>query len=558
MSINTTTNGNGVSRTRLAGSASPHVSGQTKDLGAVSSDQQLSVSVLLPRGKRLPKLQAGQTVKPEDLEKYGPSAKNIKDVMKFAASNHLAVTNVDKATGTINLCGTAGNFNNAFGVALHNYSHSQKGQFTAYGGSLSLPANLKGKVSAVLGLDSFPLLDSQHSTFKPTKSGQAASSAFTPLQLAQAYNFPSGDGTGQTVGIVELGGGYDVNDLQNFAKQNGVSAPNVTAVGVDGAQNVPDGDPNGADGEVELDIEMAATIAPKAKFNVYFAPNTEQGFVDAINQSVKDGCGIVSISWGGPETSWSAQGLKSLNSAIQTASAAGVTVLVASGDDGSNDGVGDNKNHVDFPASSPYATGTGGTTLKVSNGKITSETVWNDGANGGAGGGGVSADFTLPSWQKNAKVPAAPAKGGGRGVPDVAGDADPETGVNVIIDGQTGQIGGTSMVAPMWAGMLARVNQNLGKNVGYMNPAIYTAPFKAGFHDITSGNNSDGSTGFKAGAGWDAASGLGSPNGAALQSAFAAAQKASSGSSKTGGADETASGKPHKTTIAVLTFEEVA
>ena len=192
-------------------------------------------------------------------------------------------------------------------------------------------------------------------------------------------------------------------------------------------------------------------------------------------------------------------------------------VLGASGDGGSSDGVTGGGDHVDFPASSPFALACGGTSLKTSGSSISSETVWNDGAGGGASGGGISTFFALPSWQTGLK--AAGNKGQStvltqRGVPDVSGDADPETGYDVRIDGTDTVIGGTSAVAPLWASLIARINQVSGKPVGYINPLLYQNA-KA-LRDITQGNNGD----FDATAGWDACTGLGSPDGAALSGVF--------------------------------------
>jgi kumamolisin len=192
---------------------------------------------------------------------------------------------------------------------------------------------------------------------------------------------------------------------------------------------------------------------------------------------------------------------------------------VAAGDDGATDGVaasGSTILHVDFPASSPYALACGGTTLAGSGSKISSEVVWNELANNeGATGGGVSIEYALPSYQANAGVPPqGDTKFVGRGVPDVCGDADPSSGYNVRVDGKNQVIGGTSAVAPLWAALIAIINQQLGKPVGFVNPVLYT--LKSGFRDITSGNNN----GYSAGRGWDACTGLGSPNGAALLKAL--------------------------------------
>ncbi len=204
---------------------------------------------------------------------------------------------------------------------------------------------------------------------------------------------------------------------------------------------------------------------------MYFAPNTDQGFLDAVSNAAhaQPTPAAISISWGGPESSWTAQSMNALDQAIADAVALGVTVCVASGDNGSGDGVSDGQPHVDFPASSPHALGCGGTSLQAdpATGVISSETVWNDGGGGGAGGGGVSGQFPLPAWQATAGVPPGPADGSaGRGVPDVAGNADPATGYQVLVDGQQTVIGGTSAVAPLWAALVSRLVQSLGRQPG--------------------------------------------------------------------------------------------
>lgn len=270
-----------------------------------------------------------------------------------------------------------------------------------------------------------------------------------------------------------------------------------------------------------LDIEMVGSAAPGARIAVYFAPNTEQGFVDAVTTAVHDTTNrpsVISISWGGPESTWTAQAMTQMESAFTDASSVGVTVTAAAGDSGSTDGLTDGLQHVDFPASAPHALGCGGTTLRSG-----SETVWDSLASGGgATGGGISDEFALPSYQSSAGVPPSANPGGriGRGVPDVAGDADPDTGYKVRVDGQDMVIGGTSAVAPLWASLLARCNQALGTPVGFVHPALYRAP--ASLRDITSGNNGA----YSAHAGWDACTGLGSPDGTLVLQALRAGSPA--------------------------------
>ncbi|MGB7759309.1 MAG: S53 family peptidase, partial [Bryobacteraceae bacterium] len=376
----------------------------------------------------------------------------------------------------------------------------------------------------------------------PAKSKPAADPSVTAPQVAALYDFPTGlTGQGQSIALIELndidqtgkptGAGYQASDLATYFKGLGIAAPTVVAVSVDGGANVP-GPDAGSDGEVTLDIEVAGAVAPGATIAVYFTPNTTDGFIDALNQAVHDTLrkpSVISISWGGPEDPGGQvdqQFTQGLNQAIQDAAQLGVTVCCAAGDDGSPDMPlkgWDKKPHADFPSSSPFALACGGTKLSAAKGAISSEVVWNEGVKAGAGGGGVSNLFALPSYQDGAKVPNAPNGSAGRGLPDVAGNADPETGYKVFLAGKQQVIGGTSAVAPLMAGLIALINQSLahktpGATAGFLNPFLYSSA-AAAFRDITTGNNDvygklKGL--YTAGPGWDACSGLGVPDGAKL------------------------------------------
>jgi kumamolisin len=372
-------------------------------------------------------------------------------------------------------------------------------------GELSVPRELADRVIAVLGIDDRPQARSQFRI----AAGARASVTYTPLQLAEVYAFPAGtDGTGQTIAIIELGGGFAQSDLDDYFASLGIDAPTVTAVGVDGAKNQPGQDPQGADGEVLLDIEVSGALAPKAAIKVYFAPNSDAGFLDAVSEAIHASPtpAAVSISWGQSEDDWTAQARTAMDTAFADAVTLGVVVTAAAGDNGSSDGVSDGKNHTDFPASSPNVLACGGTSLTTS-----AETVWNNGSGNGATGGGVSDAFARPARQAAVGVP-----GSGRGVPDVAGDADPQTGYQVLVDGQDMVIGGTSAVAPLWAGLIARLAQATGGLLHGFADQLYAGAragaSPSGFRDVTSGNNGN----FRAGPGWDACTGLGSPDGTAL------------------------------------------
>ena len=513
--------------TKVPGSERAPMPGATKT-GAPDPNELMHVTVVLRTrtgGKKQPSLEKliakGERLTREEYQaRYGADPADVAQVAAFASQHGLTVAQVNTAARTMLLTGRTADFSQAFQVPLDMYHYNGR-TYRGRTGSVSIPADLANIVVSVHGLDNRPQATAHFRLAQASPS--AASVSYTPLQIASAYKFPSGNGAGQTIGIIELGGGYAQSDLQTFFAGLKIPVPTVIAVSVDGAQNQPTGDPNGPDTEVALDIEVAGAVAPGATIVVYFAPNTDAGFLDAINQAAMDNVNkpsVISISWGGPESTWTAQSLQNYNSALQAAASVGVTVCVACGDNGSSDGVSDGKYHVDFPASSPYSLACGGTSLKISGSNITSEVVWNDGASGGATGGGVSDTFPLPSYQSKAKVPTSANKGKfkGRGVPDIAGDADPATGYKVTADGSSFVVGGTSAVAPLWAGLVALFNQGLSKPVGYLNTNLYqtVATTKGNFRDITSGNNGH----FKAAAGWDPCSGWGSPVGTAIQTAL--------------------------------------
>ncbi|GLQ92868.1 S53 family peptidase [Dyella acidisoli] len=442
---------------------------------------------------------------------HGANPTDVENLRGFARQHGLTETGCDLQRRVLHLRGAPAALEQAFGVTLGKYQMDHC-QFVGCGHAPTLPP----EAIAVLGLDQRPV--AQPHFRKPLAQ---TSSSYTPPQLGQLYNFPAGtDGTGQTIAIIELGGGYTSSDLSQYFSSLGISnPPKVVAVSVAGGQNQPGG--GDADIEVGLDIEVAGALAPGATIAVYFSPNTDQGFYEAISQAAHDTTykpSVMSISWGGPEDNWSSQSRTAMETALQDAAALGVTVVSAAGDNGSSDGVSDGKVHVDFPASSPYSLACGGTTLVANGQTIQSEVVWNDTAsNEGATGGGVSIEYPLPTWQQTANVPTTASGSTGRGVPDVAGNADPATGYQILVGGQAQVIGGTSAVAPLWAALIARFNQKLTKPVGDVHAAIYQIGVSA-FRDITQGNNGA----YQAGPGWDACTGLGSPNGQALLDALSA------------------------------------
>ncbi len=437
---------------------------------------------------------------------HGTEQAAIDQVVAFAQAHGMTVESTDATAHRVKVRGTYAQAIAALQPDAIGVYAGAKGSYVARSGHLHLPDALAAQLVAVQGLDQRPVAWPHI-----RRSKKAPSLSYTPLQVAARYQFPTGlDGTGQTIGIIELGGGYTDDAVAAYFAGEGVNRTGtLTSVSVDGTENAPDNDPGGADGEVQLDIEVAGSIAPAANIAVYFGPNQGSGFTDAISAAVTDSTndpGVLSISWGGPESGYSQQDMDAMEQVLQQAATLGITVCVASGDSGSSDGLTDGQNHVDFPASSPYSLGCGGTSLPTSG----PETAWNDGEGGGASGGGYSTVYPLPAWQTG----VAGVTGTFRGVPDVSGDADPATGYSISVDGQTAVIGGTSAVAPLWAGLIALVNQSIGQKAGFINPLLYANP--SAFTDITSGDNGA----YQAGPGWDPVTGLGSPVGTGILAAL--------------------------------------
>jgi subtilase family serine protease len=339
----------------------------------------------------------------------------------------------------------------------------------------------------------------------------------TPPQVAELYDFPAGtDGTGECIAIIELGGGYRADMLSSYFDVIGVETPVISNVSVLSGANAP-GICEPYDSEVCLDIDVIGGAAPGARLVCYFAPLTAVGMIEAVRSAIhddKNNPSVISLSWSLSEAYWlgAPMYVRYFEEVLQEAALLGVTVCVAAGDYGATSEFHDGAAWVNYPASSPCVLSCGGTSLYVTGGKIVYEPVWNSlYACGQATGGGVSQMFSVPAWQSTAEVPRSisPGGGAGRGVPDVAGNADPFTGYLVQVNGMFTVIAGTSAVAPLWAALIARTNQQLGTRVGYINPLLYRIRGPNGFRDILVGDNG----GYSARTGWDPCTGWGSPNG---------------------------------------------
>jgi len=509
----------------LPGSERPPAREATAAPAALAPDSPIAATLVVRRRAEVPdEVLSSPLPAAEYAARYGADPADLELVTQTMTALGAQVVDADLASRRVRIAGSVGLLARIFGAHLQQVISTDPAggrvEHRHRTGGLSVPVQLSGVVTAVLGLDDRPQGRARYRWAAPN----TVSSAYTPIELGTIYNFPPGtDGGGQSIAILELGGGFDQADLDTYFAGLGITGPMVTAVGVDGASNLPGQDPGGADGEVLLDIEVAGALAPGASIVVYFAPNTDAGFVDALSQAAHADPtpAAISISWGLNEDEWTEQARTALDEALTDAAALGVTVTVAAGDDGSTDRAADGTAHVDFPAASPHALACGGTRLEADprTGAVSSETVWNNGVGAGATGGGVSRTFGMPSWQAAVGVPGIGDRPG-RGVPDVAAVADPQTGYRIRVDGRDLVIGGTSAVAPLWAALVARIVQATGRKLGLLQPALYRAASAGqpppGFRDVTSGSNGA----YSAGPGWDPCTGLGVPDGARLLAAL--------------------------------------
>jgi kumamolisin len=473
----------------------------------------------------------------------GAAPRDLAKVETFAHAHQLTVVEASIHKRTIRLSGTVADLQDAFGVKLRTYA-SKEANYRGRTGAVHVPYELADIVDGVFGLDNRPasgrLNRSSHSAARKS-SKHSKDQRLTIAELKRAYNFPVNlDGTGQSIALIELnstdaqgnitGAGYDISDLKAYFTKLGIAMPSVSAVGVAGGMNKPGTDLTG-DLETTLDIEIVGAVAPGAKITVYFAPNTDAGFVDAVATAVHDSLrkpSVISISWGMPEKDATGQFIKAMNEILQDAVALGVTVCCEAGDHGSSDQPAQSRDgapHVEFPASSPFALACGGTQLVASGATIRSEIVWNQGDKiSGATGGGISSLFQLPKYQQGLTYGTPPQKITSRGVPDVAANA---LGYTALAYGKQFHLFGTSAATPLWAGLIVIVNQDLQANkrntVGFLNPLLYASPvLRKAFRDITEGNNDvDGTLHkYSAAEGWDPCTGIGSPEGTQLLNAL--------------------------------------
>ena len=457
---------------------------------------------------------------------------DMEAVREFSAEHGLRVLREDPGARTVTLGGRAGDMNRAFATELHHYRKGNH-EFHSHEGEASIPRELGDIVVSVFGLDNRPV---------SRRPGYAAGSGPVPppvdentkppAAFTDLYSFPrDATGSGQCVAILEFGGGFEPEKLNTYLERLGVQAPEIIVREIGRGRNNPVNQPNtiNADVEVYMDIEIVASVAPQAKIVVYFGENTDKGWVETVNAAILDSIhrpAVLSISWGKAEEYWEPQAMKALDNAFRNAAHLGVTICCSSGDFGVYEADDPWKAYtVAFPASSPHVLACGGTRLETSDDGTTLEAVWNQsGAVGRASGGGVSGSYELPPFQAEIGVPPHfETTKAGRGVPDVAANASTRTGYLVWSDETEMSMGGTSAAAPLWAGLVACLNQSLDLRIGYLTPLLYTnaAQAKGALRDIVDGNNrrndmGSDPKGYPAQAGWDACTGLGTPRGEEL------------------------------------------
>jgi kumamolisin len=500
------------------------------DTQKIPDVKDFSASSALHDGRPRAEIEQAQGADPAELEK----------VEAFGRQHGLTVVQSNQARRSVVLRGPASAINKAFAVELHDYQ-SPRGKYWGHAGTANLPSELAKYVEAVVGLTNRQVPAQHYATGRQSNpKDPPKTKPLTPQQVASLYNFPAGTGASQTIGIYEMqtsGGpaGYTKQDLTQTMRAFGddLVVPKPIDVAIDGVVNS-----GVSDGETGLDITVASAIAQGAKIAVYFTGGAVQNIIHALQRMIHPDPAdpvpsVISISYGwGPDDetadSFSDQDYIQIGKLFQDAANLSVTVLVSSGDSGVFI-ASKTKAQASYPATDPWVVACGGTTIGDVDGASFDEYVWNDvGAGGpGATGGGVSARFAPPDYQKSVKVPKSlTTKKPGRGIPDIAGNASENSGYVQFINGQSQPVGGTSAVAPLYAGLIARINANLGQAVGFINPVLYGA--SSAFRDIVGApgpaNNSFGNVaGYPAGKGWDACTGLGSVNGSALQSALQAA-----------------------------------
>ncbi len=465
----------------------------------------------------------------EFTEKFGPTQADYDAVAAYVLRQGFKITATHPNRTLINISASAAAVETAFKLRLNMYRTPQGRRFYAPDSGPEVPASIASRISGVIGLDNATRWH-PHSYFvsaadaalrMPNQIGHGQGGGLTPADIEKAYNLTgvSAKGAGQVLGILDFAG-YNASDISEYTNYYNLPAVLLQDVHIDGFSPDPQNDTS----EATLDIELQIALAPDVKkIVIYEAPNSDVGVVHAFNKIATDNLATqISTSWGSSELQTSQTVLDGENAALQQMAAQGQSFFSSTGDRGAYDDTSDpTLLSVDDPGSQPYIVGTGGTKLFLySDGTYNYESTWNTNgtADAGAGGGGVSAVWRIPTWQQGIGSAASSAM---RNVPDVSLDADLDNGYSIYYDGGWWVFGGTSCAAPLWAAFTARVNQVRAENgmpvLGFANPLLYaiaaSPKYDTDFHDIENGTDN---LYYVAGTGYDNATGWGSFNGAHL------------------------------------------
>ena len=473
--------------------------------------------------------------------RYGASSEDADTVRRVLEGYGLKVDEVLLATRSMRVSGSVAAMEAAFRTSLGIYQSAEEGEFRGREGELQIPAELAGIVTGVFGLDQRRVARRSTGAVSPTLA------PLTPVDLETRYSFPPGDGAGQQIAIAEFGGGYFPDDLRAFCVKHGRPVPDVQVVPVNltpptlaQIRQLPKRKRDvelGETSEVMMDVQIVAGLCPGANIAVYFATFDQKGWVDLLNRVISARPVTLSISWGLPEDSsdWSAAARQTINERLSAAATLGITVCVASGDDGSGDQLNDGRAHVNFPSSSPFVLSVGGTMITGTGSSEVEQAWWETPGRrspqgGGSTGGGVSVLWGRPQWQDVSIKSLNAGSKDGRVIPDVAALAGPPL-YDLTLVGQDAPNGGTSASTPLWAALIARINAGVptGDRQRFFTPLLYQPGRdgrlrgQSGCHDVTVGQNASHpqpGVGYQAAIGYDAVTGWGTPRGAALLTAL--------------------------------------
>lgn len=522
----------------LAGSYRTEPQG-AKYVGEVDPDERIVVTFYLKRrtpdqyqpgsAGDLARLSKPTTRRALSVERRRTHARAANRIKRLAARFHVTLCGFDLSQRIVILEATARQMTDILGATLRIYDDGHC-RFRARIGWLVVPKEIAPWTRAILGFDQRPIVRPVP-RLRPLV-GAALGAGSWPTEVAALYRIPLDQDVSKIcVGIIALGGGYLATDLAKALAAMGRESPTIVdqsvATPAAGGSAVPAngnhfGGGSVADEEIALDLQILASLLPKARIVVYFAGNTIQSLVGAINQAIFDDVNrpqVLSVSWGSAEMFWSSSARDAMQAVLADAQRLKVTVLFAAGDELATGGLDDGKAHVWFPSSSPYALGCGGTQPAANGAAPGEEVVWNDGTSGT--GGGVSDFYPVPAYQSALTLPPSVNDGKfRRGVPDVAAAAASTPGYRIVLNGSEIVKDGTSAATPLWAGLIAIANAARGEPLGFVNSALYSNP--AALRQIDRGDNRAGGKGYEAGPGWNACTGLGVPKGADIVAALAA------------------------------------